>query len=58
MSLISQTIGLFSASLTADNYYKALNSALRRFNNEFTMLHYPLFKKHDDSFSSIAEKSY
>jgi len=50
MYLISQTISLFAAFFTAENYYKALNSALRRFNDEFTMLHYPLFKKHDDSF--------
>lgn len=50
MSLVTQTLGLFGAFFTADNYYKALNSALRRFNDEFTMLHYPLFKKNDDSF--------
>ena len=51
MSIIRQTLGLFSAFFNADNYYKTLNSALHRFNNEFTMLHYPLFKKYDDSFS-------
>ena len=50
MYLLSQTISLFSAFFTADNYYKALNLSLRRLNDEFTMLHYPLFKKHDDSF--------
>ena len=50
MSLLSQTIGLFGAFFTADNYYKALNSALRRFNDEYTMLHYPFYKRNDDSF--------
>lgn len=50
MNLLSQTISLFSAFFTADKYYKALNFSLRRFNDEFTMLHYPFFKKHDDSF--------
>jgi len=50
MTLISQTIGLFAAAFTAEKYYKALNNSLKRFNDEYTMLHYPLYKKHDDSF--------
>lgn len=42
---------LFGTGFTYEQYYKSMNLALRKLNNEHTMLHYPYFKNETDSFS-------
>jgi len=49
MNLGQQFVKLFRSGLTFDQYYKNLNHALRRYNNEYVMLHYPFFKNESDS---------
>jgi ubiquinone/menaquinone biosynthesis C-methylase UbiE len=49
MNLFAQFSNLFRSGLKFDQYYKHLNEALRRYNNEYTMLHYPFFKNESDS---------
>jgi len=49
MNLSAQSVKLVRSGLKFDQYYKNLNEALRRYNNEYTMLHYPYFKKESDS---------
>jgi ubiquinone/menaquinone biosynthesis C-methylase UbiE len=47
--LFAQFIFLVRSGLAFDQYYKNLNEALRRFNDEYVMLHYPLFRDKSDS---------
>ena len=49
MNLIQQTGKLFNSGLAFDQYYKNLNQALRRYNDEYVMLHYPFFRSKSDS---------
>jgi ubiquinone/menaquinone biosynthesis C-methylase UbiE len=49
MNLIQQAGKLFRSGLTFDQYYRNLNQALRRYNDEYVMLHYPFFRSKSDS---------
>jgi ubiquinone/menaquinone biosynthesis C-methylase UbiE len=49
MNLFKQFSNLFRSGLKFDQYYRHLNEALRRYNDEYTMLHYPYFKDESDS---------
>ena len=49
MNLSAQTINLIRSGLKFDHYYKNLNQALRRYNDEYVMLHYPYFRNESDS---------
>jgi ubiquinone/menaquinone biosynthesis C-methylase UbiE len=49
MNLFTQVTNLFRSGLKFDQYYKNLNQALRRYNDEYIMLHYPYFKNKSDS---------
>ena len=50
MNIISQAIRLVRSGLTSSGYYKAMNQALWRINEEYTMLHYPLYMSDSDTF--------
>jgi len=50
MNLIRQISKLFSAGTSFSNYYHNLNQALKRANNEYTMLHFPYYVNENDSF--------
>ena len=41
---------LIGTGFTKDQYYESMNMALKRLDNEYTMLHYPLYVKESDSF--------
>jgi len=41
---------LAGTGFTNGQYYESMNMALKRLNNEYTMLHYPLYVKESDSF--------
>jgi ubiquinone/menaquinone biosynthesis C-methylase UbiE len=41
---------LLKTGFTTDNYYKSMNQALMRLNDEYTMLHYPYYLKEGESF--------
>jgi ubiquinone/menaquinone biosynthesis C-methylase UbiE len=49
MNLFTQFISLCRSGLEFDQYYKNLNEALRKFNDDYVMLHYPLFRDKSDS---------
>lgn len=49
MNLFTQSSKLFRSGLKFDQYYKNLNHALKRHNDEYVMLHYPYFKDTADS---------
>lgn len=49
MNLFQQSGKLFRSGLSFDQYYKNLNQALRRYNDEYVMLHYPYFRSKSDS---------
>lgn len=49
MNLFVQTSNLVRSGLSFDKYYKHLNEALKRYNYEYTMLHYPYFRNDSDS---------
>ena len=49
MNLLQKIFNLSGAGFTKHKYYESLNMALKRLNNEFTMLHYPLYKNESDS---------
>lgn len=50
MKLLSQLIGFFRSGVSFKQYYKNMNSALRKLNDEYTMLHFPLYVSDEDSF--------
>ncbi len=50
MNIISQAIRLVRSGLSSGGYYKAMNQALWRINEEYTMLHYPLYMSDSDTF--------
>jgi ubiquinone/menaquinone biosynthesis C-methylase UbiE len=50
MNFIKKILKLSGTAFTYDQYYESMNMALKRINNQHTMLHYPLYVKEDDSF--------
>jgi len=47
---MSQIFKLLGTGFSTENYYTSMNSALKKLNNEYTMLHYPYYQKDDDTF--------
>jgi ubiquinone/menaquinone biosynthesis C-methylase UbiE len=50
MNLFLKIFKLAGTGFTNCQYYESMNFALKRLNNEYTMLHYPLFVNESDSF--------
>jgi cyclopropane fatty-acyl-phospholipid synthase-like methyltransferase len=50
MNFLQKLAKLFGTGFTSDRYYESMNQALKRLDNEYTMLHYPLFVKETDTF--------
>ena len=50
MNSLKKILKLSGTGFTNSQYYESMNMALKRLNNEHTMLHYPLFVKETDSF--------
>jgi ubiquinone/menaquinone biosynthesis C-methylase UbiE len=50
MNLIVKIFKLAGTGFTNMQYYDSMNLALKRLNNEYTMLHYPLYINDSDSF--------
>lgn len=50
MNFVRKILKLSGTAFTYDQYYESMNMALKRINNEHTMLHYPLYVKETDSF--------
>jgi ubiquinone/menaquinone biosynthesis C-methylase UbiE len=50
MNLLSRIFKLVGTGFTNCQYYESMNLALKRLNNEYTMLHYPLYVNESDSF--------
>jgi ubiquinone/menaquinone biosynthesis C-methylase UbiE len=50
MNVILKIIKLSGTGFTNGQYYESMNLALKRLNNEHTMLHYPLYVNESDSF--------
>jgi ubiquinone/menaquinone biosynthesis C-methylase UbiE len=50
MNLLRKIFNLLATGFTNGQYYESMNWALKRLNNEYTMLHYPLYGKESDSF--------
>jgi ubiquinone/menaquinone biosynthesis C-methylase UbiE len=50
MNSLKKFLKLSGTGFTNSQYYESMNMALKRLNNEHTMLHYPLFVKETDSF--------
>jgi ubiquinone/menaquinone biosynthesis C-methylase UbiE len=50
MNFLQKILKLSGTGFTHGQYYESMNFALKRLNNEHTMLHYPLFVKESDSF--------
>ena len=50
MNILQKIIKLFGTGFTNSQYYESMNMALKRLNNEYTMLHYPFYVNESDSF--------
>ena len=50
MNKLQKLFKLIGTGFTKDQYYESMNSALKRLNNDYTMLHYPLYVQDSDSF--------
>ena len=50
MNILQKVIKLFGTGFSNSQYYESMNMALKRLNNEYTMLHYPFYVKESDSF--------
>jgi ubiquinone/menaquinone biosynthesis C-methylase UbiE len=50
MNALKKILKLTGTGFTNGQYYESMNIALKRLNNEHTMLHYPLFVNETDSF--------
>jgi len=50
MNLLRKALKLAGTGFTNSQYYESMNLALKRLNNEYTMLHYPLYVNDSDSF--------
>jgi ubiquinone/menaquinone biosynthesis C-methylase UbiE len=47
---MGQIIKLLRTGFSTENYYTSMNSALKKLNNEYTMLHYPYYRSDNDTF--------
>src|SRR6056297_518126 len=47
---MSGIFSLVKSGFTTDNYYKSMNQALMRLDQEYTMLHYPYYVSDTDGF--------
>jgi ubiquinone/menaquinone biosynthesis C-methylase UbiE len=50
MNIMLKLLKLSGTGFTNSQYYESMNMALKRLNNEYTMLHYPFYVKESDSF--------
>ena len=50
MNSLRKLLKLSRAGFTNNQYYESMNMALKKLNNEYTMLHYPLYLEESDSF--------
>ena len=50
MNLLKRIYILTGSGFTTSQYYRSMNMALKRLNNEYTMLHYPFYGNESDSF--------
>lgn len=50
MGIFSRIFSHINSGISTKDYYSSMNQALRRLNEEYTMLHYPLYVKEGDSF--------
>lgn len=50
MNNLKKLLKLIRTGFSKDQYYESMNLALKRLDNEHTMLHYPLYVKESDSF--------
>ncbi|MCK4698980.1 MAG: class I SAM-dependent methyltransferase, partial [Bacteroidales bacterium] len=56
MNLITRAFTMIRSGLSTDHYYEVMNHALKRVNNDdYTMLHYPLFINKSDTFLQAQE---
>ena len=56
MNLITRATTMIRSGLSTDHYYEVMNNALKRVNNDdYTMLHYPLFINKSDTFLQAQE---
>ena len=56
MNLITRAFTMVRSGLSTDHYYEVMNHALKRVNNDdYTMLHYPLFINKSDTFLQAQE---
>jgi len=56
MNLITRAFTMIRSGLSTDHYYEVMNNALKRVNNDdFTMLHYPLYINKSDTFLKAQE---
>ncbi|MGD0340785.1 MAG: class I SAM-dependent methyltransferase [Bacteroidales bacterium] len=50
MKFLQEILKLSGTGFTHGQYYESMNLALKRLNNEYTMLHYPFYVNESDSF--------
>ena len=50
MNIPRKVLKLIGTGFTISQYYESMNMALKRLNNEYTMLHYPFYVNDSDSF--------
>lgn len=50
MNIVQRLFKLLGSGFTSTQYYESMNMALKRLNNEYTMLHYPFYANESDSF--------
>jgi ubiquinone/menaquinone biosynthesis C-methylase UbiE len=50
MKVFRQVAGLIRSGMSTEGYYVSMNKALKRLNDEYTMLHYPFHVNDTDSF--------
>lgn len=56
MNLITRVFTMIRSGLSTDHYYEVMNHALKRVNNDdYTMLHYPLYINKSDTFLQAQE---
>ena len=56
MNLVTRAFTMIRSGLSTDHYYEVMNNALKRVNNDdYTMLHYPLFVNESDTFLQAQE---
>ena len=50
MNSLKKILKLSGTGFTNNQYYESMNMALKRMNDDYTMLHYPFFVSESDSF--------